>query len=278
MKLLLTGSLVLECLLLLNSCSHFSSIRPTSKKEALKFWEEQRLRNALLSDINSKISVRYQGLTESLHGKGRLLSQGDTHLRLEIRDVLGRLQFLSTLNGDNFTGFYPTKNLAYLDETSGKHFLNKMISLPFSISEVFSYCLGILPQSIQPMEFDEWGVNEGVFWGKLTLKNGVSLEGEVGPNFELKSLLIRYPDEMIKIQYDTFEPCCENFLERRVSVARFVRIQNESEKTFLELSLEEVKILKNRKAEHFTVQLGVKTRKIHLMSKDSSQENEAMKK
>lgn len=196
-------------LLILVSCVHKPPRQPSGLK-ASDFWNDQRLRREAARLLSAKLQLRYQGRSESVSGKGRMLSQLPDHLRLELRDPLGRVQYLVTVNGERFVAYYPTQKRAYLDKQSGAAYMKRFLGVGFTFKDLQSLLLGLLPPGAKAEKFDEWGWAgaEEEYRGQLK-RDGERLVVDVDPDSAaIRELTWETKSDVAHVTYSDFAPCC----------------------------------------------------------------------
>lgn len=196
-------------LALLAGCTHAPPRQPTGLTAA-EFWKEQATRKGVTAAFSAKLKLRYEAHKEGISGKGRLLAQAPGGFRLELRDPLGRVQYLVTLSGQEFAAYYPTQKRAYTDRQAGTQYMKRFLGFPFSFRDLESLLVGVLPPSLAEDKFDSWGwvPAEGVYRG-VAAKGGAVLVCDVDPDTAaIRSLRWESGRETATVTYGDFSPCC----------------------------------------------------------------------
>lgn len=197
----LFGILVLG---LLSACTHMAKKAPR-EISAGGFWQEQVARKGIFQPVTGKVSVHWEGNNESVTGQGRLVSDYPSPFRMEMRDPLGKMQLLVVLTGANFVAYYPTRNMAYVDKTSGLSFMKKNLGLHASLEDVQALMLGMLPTRWKVTKFDSWGWDEtlGSYVGKM--KQGeTTLDCEADGNTGALRKIRWRGSETLEVEYANF--------------------------------------------------------------------------
>lgn len=196
-------------LIFLGGCTHLPPRQPTGLT-ANDFWKDQVLRRKLTGSISAKLRLRYEAHKEGISGKGRLLTQAPNQLRLELRDPLGRVQYLVTLSGSQFAAYYPTQKRAYRDSSGGMQYMKRFLGFPFSFRDLESLLVGVLPPSISSDRFETWGwVPDKEVYRGVSSKDGAVLVCDVDPDTAaIRSLQWESGKEVAIVTYSDFAPCC----------------------------------------------------------------------
>lgn len=150
------------------ACTSMPEIKPTGLT-ADRFWQEQTQRTAYLSSISARARLRYVGKKESLSGRARIVGDLPDRVRLELRDILGRMQMLATVDGNTYTVYYPFRRLAISDPYAGRSYHWRVFETRLSFSELAFLSLGLIPPG-WGSSFDiwEWDGGTGVYRASLT--------------------------------------------------------------------------------------------------------------
>lgn len=251
-------------LILIVSCSHTPVVvSPPRDIPQPEFWQGQELRTQSTRRLQGTVVVRAQWKKQRLTGRGQFLTQLPAQVRMELRDPLGRLQYLLNLSGSNVTAYYPREKLVYLDEKSGEAYLTKFMGLDITLPELQDFLIGRIPNRFETIpQFDEWAWEGATGYYRGVMKwGGRHLVAEVDPRtLALKALRIENKIEEILIQYKDFAPCCHP--TKNIQVAQTVRVSLKVANTEFEFSWKTLEAFKTPKNDEvFSVQLpeGVKT-------------------
>jgi outer membrane biogenesis lipoprotein LolB len=201
---------LLTAVFVLASCVHKPPRQPTGLKES-EFWKEQTTRSDAVKFLSAKLQLHYQGRSESVRGKGRMLSELPDRMRLELRDPLGRAQYIVAVSGERFTAYYPTQKRAYFDKQSGTAYMKRFLGVGFTFKDLQNLLLGLLPPGAKAEKFDEWGwaVAEEVYRGRLT-RDGEKLVVDVDPDTgAIRELTWEWKGDVAHVTYGDFAPCCD---------------------------------------------------------------------
>ncbi len=254
------------CLLLVTACTHAPLRQPTGLA-AGTFWKLQNERRQGLASLSAKLRLRYETKKESVAGKGRFVSDLPRNLLLELRDPLGRLQYLTSLDNEKFTAVYPSENRAFLDSEAGKAYLKKFLGFPFSFRDLAELLTGVVPSAVMRQSFDtwEWVAGEGVYRG--TAKSGGStVTCDVDADTAaLRALSWKNGPESVHIGYDDFFPCCRQASGNGFRVAGLVSVRLEKTDSKIEVEWEEITPFRAPKGtDLFKVKLDAKVQQIPL--------------
>ena len=245
-------------------CAHISEKPPTGLTPT-QFWAEQANRAAELKAFSGKLTLHFEAKKESVTGQGRVLGRSPGQLRLELRDPLGKLQYLMALNGNQMTAFYPTEKIAYLDNRGGGAYLKEYLGADYSFEDLRDLMVGLIPRSMQngaKKEFDQWQWRSGRYDGTFKSKDKtitVSVDGESGTLRKLKS---ESKLETIEVNFSDLMPVKVPHGDRLL-VAEIVEVKQKSSGTRIEVNWAEVMpVAQPPNAEVFKVDLPDNVRKI----------------
>ena len=205
-KMIGAGALLV---LMMAGCAHTPPRQPTGLKAA-DFWSKQRERRAAISRLQAKVHVRYQGPRESVSGKGRLLFDFPDRLRLEIRDPLGRLQYLAAVDREAFTAYYPSQARAYRDAQAGRAYVRRFLGIPLSFRDLQSVFLGVIGDATGVGSFTEWEwvPDRGQYRGVGSV-GATRVICHVDPDTALPvEVEWETGGERLSVHYADFENCC----------------------------------------------------------------------
>lgn len=252
-------------LLLVTACAHLPRRSPTGLTPAA-FWIAQQTRVTVLSKISGKLNVRYSGKKQSVSGRGRILVQGPQKVRLELRDPLGRLQYVLTLDGKDMVAYYPSQKTAYLDDRAGTEYLREFMGIDVSLSELESLFVGIIPPLSPRNAFAswDWDPEAGYYRGVLDQTKGQKVTAWVdGEHGALRDLELDSAAEKIRVHYSDFSSCCGG--TEAVPLASTVAIELERSKVSMEVEWQDIEALgQPRGAEVFQASLPGDVKKIVL--------------
>jgi len=263
--------LTLAGLLSLLGCAHAPTAQPTGL-EPQAFWKEQQLRLADTRQVSSRIYFRYEGKKQNLGGQGRLVLQAPDALRMELRDPIGRLQYVATLRDHQFVARYPRQNVAYVDQASGAAYLHRVLGVNVSFEELKDLLVGVIPRTLRKAKFDhwEWSPEEGVYVGTLHLNEKLIEAGVDGRSAALSWLKVdgAKKGDSATIRYADFDPCCRlegNGLVSEFPLAHSVTLQMADTGTSVSLEWQDVKSFRDPKpVEVFKAELPEQTKKVML--------------
>lgn len=247
-------------------CSHVTRYQATGL-QSKGFWEDQARRGEELKWVSGKLRFSYSGKDHAVSGKGRVLQQLPTQVRLEIRDPLGRVAFVAALEGKKFTAFYPSQKKALLGNDGGEDYFRSHLGFQTSFDDLQRIVVGILPTRAGkgPLAGWEWDEIRGAYWGELKSGDTRWRVWVDGKSAAIRELWIESPRETAKIAYSDFEPCCP-------SLSYFVQISLERAKTKVEWEWEEIeKLEKPRSAESFQIHLPADAKRLGIQGNVSTE-------
>src|SRR3989338_7398283 len=108
MNSLVNMNCLVVAFLALSSCVSPPRVVQPTDLTVDRFLEDQATRRKLFESVGGKIFIRLMGEKESISGGGRIKAQPDGPcVRLELRDPLGRSQYLAILNQGTLLSVYP---------------------------------------------------------------------------------------------------------------------------------------------------------------------------
>lgn len=235
------------------------------------FWKEQQSRLTDTRQMTSRVFFHYENKKTSLGGQGRLVLQAPNALRMELRDPLGRLQYVATLQERQFVARYPRQSLAYLDQESGAAYLRRVLGIHVSFGELKDLLIGVVPQTLRKAKFDSWRwSDEGVYVGTFKLKDR-RIEAGVDPHQATLVWLkvdADRPSDRAVIRYADFDSCCKlegNGRSSDFPLAHNVSLQMSETGTTVSLEWQDVQSYREPKpAEIFKAELPEPTKKVQL--------------
>lgn len=234
-----------------------------------RFWSHQEKLRLETQKIEAKVNLDFSDKNRSVSGKGSILA-GPEGMRLELRDVLGRLQYEVGFQLDRqFIAYYPTQSVAYLDRTNGTQYLRQFLKLEMSFNELKDLWLGVLP--LKQKEVQLTGMSHAEDVGKYLAyfkKGDLRLEGQLdGVTLALSHLRWQTPKLKAEFEYSNFTPCCRGYMtdESLPYLGRDVFLKTEDENIEIELQWSDIKGTKNKTKENFQLELPAKVRKIDLL-------------
>ena len=222
--------------------------------------------------VSSRVYFRYEGKKQNMGGQGRLVMQGSDAMRMELRDPLGRLQYVATLSEHQFVARYPRQNVAYLDQISGGAYLRRLLGIQVSFQELKDLLIGIVPATLKKAKFDswEWNADEGVYVGVFKL-NHRRVECGIDPKraaLAWMKITGEKASDAATIKYSEFDSCCR--LEGNGNVSQFplahtVSLQMAETGTSVSLEWQDVETFKDPKpAQVFKAELPETTKRVML--------------
>ena len=207
------------------------------------FWRDQALRRSRLSVISAKLRLRYEAHKDGVSGRGRLLTQLPSGLRLELRDPLGRVQYQVTIDGEQFAAYYPSQKRVYLDAKAGAEYMKRFLGVSFSFRDLHSLLMGILPDSFSgnALQGWDWDSGAGLYRARLE-KNGVKLALGIDPDSAaLRELTWESARDSARVTYQDFFPCCGSPLEtNRPRLGGLVSVKLDKARSQVEAEWEDV--------------------------------------
>lgn len=212
---------------LLLGCQH-KVVRTATGLDSKKFWSEQEKRAAAFHSYSAKINLRYQGKEESISGKGNVLVDGTRGVRMELRDPLGRLQYVLTSKKDLVTALYPREGLAYSDTQKGIKYFEHMLGLALTVDDLRLLWLGILNSSAHLSSF-EWSEADADYVASVS-QNGSDYHLEINPDTAaIMKLNVKKGSSTFQVSYAEFEG------ERGISLAHEVQFESKDQGTKIEV-------------------------------------------
>jgi hypothetical protein len=196
-------------LFLFSGCAHKPTRLPTGLTAA-GFWKEQGERKGRTESISAKLHLRYQSRAGGVSGRGRMLSQLPKYLRLEMRDPLGRVAYVVSLQGENFTAYYPSQKRAYTDKQSGAAYMKQFLGVSLTFKDLDHVLVGLVPSFLNTEKFDswEWISEDGIYRGKAK-RDSESLSCDVDPDTgALRALDWLGNGDVVHVSYSDFSSCC----------------------------------------------------------------------
>lgn len=190
---------------LVSGCTHKPVLYPTGLLPAT-FWQDQIARKNEFMRIEGKLSLHYEGSKESVSGSGRIVAEFPKKLRIELRDLLGRLQYLALLSGKELKVYYPSKKKLYIDRTSGLSYLKYFLGFQLSFSDLHHLFLGILPvPTSSEVKAWKWNSSGSCYEGEvnyLSRKYKICVDGKHAGLVQVK---IEDLGQEIEVRYSDFK-------------------------------------------------------------------------
>ncbi len=202
---------VVAFVVLIASCVHKPPAATPTGLLPADFWRDQQRRVFATSSISGKVHVRYEGNRDRVSGKGLLVAQLPDHIRLELRDPLGRTHYIAGLDKTRLVAYYPRQKLAYVDQHSGNAYLKKTFGMEVSFSELHQIMLGMLPSSRPGMPVDswDWDAEKGAYRALIKLRGNPATVWIDGTRGTIQEMFLTVGQEKIHVEYQDFESCCE---------------------------------------------------------------------
>lgn len=258
----------LTILYLISACAAKPIIEPTNYSPN-QFWSDQTLREKSLKKILGKFKLYYNWEGDSVSGNGSMIAKMPNQLRLEARDLLGRVQYIVVLKKKKLTAYYPSQKVAYYDNHSGSVYLKKVMGTSFTFADFQLLLMGVLPNNMKKPKFDEWAwdAGRGAYEGVLGFKDKV-LAIYVDPKFNsIKEISVESKEYDMKIEYEDFKECCAGKKEG-FNVAQMVAMMSENPKAEIEVNWKELKQKSKLNAKAFILKLPKGVRTVHLKKED----------
>ena len=250
---------------ILSACTHLSPRKPTGLT-AGAFWKAQAEKNLRLSSILAKLRLRYETRNEGISGKGRLVTHLPRNLLLELRDPLGRVQYLVALENENFLAYYPSQKKVYVDTQEGKPYLKKFLGFSFSFRDLRALLVGVIPSPLVTNQFEswEWKEGEGVYRGKIQ-KGPLQATCDIDPDTAaIRTFSWVNGEETAKVTYEDFFPCCADASNGAFRLAGSVGVHLDKVNSRIEAEWEEVSQFEGKSPELFKVNLGPEVQRVVL--------------
>lgn len=205
--------------------------RPIKTETGLKqeeFWQDQKERREFLVQLDGKAKVRLEEKGRSVSGNGRIMMPSTQTIKLELRDIFGRLHFSAYKNKNAFTAYFPYQKVAYTDTEGGLRYLFEKLKISLSFDQVMDLWLGRLPEKMTRLPFQSWNwdATEGDYIGKVTSENlefECHVDGDLGV---LKKLIWLKPSPQFQVIYDDIGECCgEKKSNEKVDLAYSAKLE-----------------------------------------------------
>ncbi len=230
--------------LFLLSCSSVQHVEPTGYS-AENFWADQNERRKVVQKVSANLSLNYSGMGEGA-GKAQMIAEMPNHFRMEVRDPLGRVHLISTLEGTNFAVVYPRVKRFHKDSQAGKTFLKKIVGFDYSFNFLLPLMFGILPADMAKTGFHapwQWDLKVGRYRGEIKVKGTPWLVWVNPQNSAIEKIEIQAASPFT-IEYLDFFRCCGGSVvgakNSHFQLAQSMTLQNQKAKTSLDVRWREV--------------------------------------
>lgn len=194
-------------LFLFCGCAHRQPLPDPGRGPEL-LWGDQTNRARFFSKVTGRLTLGYEGNRQSVSGHGQVLSDLKGRLRIELRDPLGRVQYLALLYKEHLAAYYPSEKVAYTDSRSGEKYLKKFLNIELSFADLQAFFLGILPGGvIGQKELAEWKWEpyQGVYLTSVKRGNRqyqLKVDGSTGA---ILRATIELPHQKVEVAYSNFK-------------------------------------------------------------------------
>jgi outer membrane biogenesis lipoprotein LolB len=231
--------------LCLAGCAHRVPLEPTGLAPSA-FWKDQAVRRIQLKRISGRLSLHYEGKKESVTGKGNVVADLPGRMRIELRDPLGRMQYMALLSESRLLAYYPSEKTVYTDSSGGKNYLRHFLGMQLSFDDLQQLFFGILPYSGSgELKGWSWNSTDGTYEATFTAGNRTFTLSVDGKLAALRRLTIESPGQQVAVEYTDFKTCCDVKVVPRdaPALAREVAVIHEKSKSRIELDWKEIKPL-----------------------------------
>lgn len=220
--------------------------KPLKKETGLKqedFWQDQKERREFLVQLDGKAKVRLEEKGRSVSGNGRIMMPSPQFIKMELRDIFGRLHFSAYKNKSAFTAYFPYQKIAYLENEGGLRYLFEKLKVSLSFDQVIDIWLGRLPENLTRLTFQSWAwdAKEGNYIGKANSDKyefECHVDGDLGV---LKKLVWLKPLPQFQVLYDDIGECCgEKKNNERVDLAYSAKLEVLGSKEKVEVDWEDL--------------------------------------
>ena len=197
---------------LLASCAHVPKApQPDPPIEAASFWKNQEKLETHFSSITGKTWMKYKGRGSRLVGRGTLTMGFPSSGRWELRDPIGRVAYVATLNGSKLTVFHPGKQTAFEDETAGRVFVKQWLGVEGSFADVQRLVVGILPEPWTKAKFREWAWDpeRSLYRGKASWDGADVSVWVHASDLDVQEISLSANGETTQWTYGDYSPCCD---------------------------------------------------------------------
>lgn len=223
-------TLLILFLLWLSGCAHKVVKTPTALT-LQSFLKDQTTRTSLSRKFTGKLDLRFESKSESVSGGGRAAGGSDHHTRLELRDPLGRVQYVLAQTPEKVSIYLPTSKILYLDKADGRTYFRKTLGQSLSVSELRKIWLGVATHA-QGIPLVKWhwdGQKEAFRTSGTKGKTRVELLID-GDHAAVKEMQVVTESGTYRVQYSDFEKVGEVSLAHTVDVT----LENTGEKIRVE--------------------------------------------
>lgn len=208
------------------------------------FWNNQIRKRQVTQAIQGKIHLEMRDKKQSLSGVGSFYSDNQG-MRLELRDPLGRTQFISILKGKKlFAAYYPAQKTVYFDGSQGQNYLSEFLGLKINFYELRDLWLGILPFSRAEAKLEQMSPTQAEGQSLVLIKaRGLDLEALIeSESGEILNLRWKASGMIADFEFAEFARCCEEQLSQNElpRIARSTFLKVEEQKSELDLEWEQI--------------------------------------
>lgn len=181
-------------------------IKPPTTLTLAEFWKEQSGRETRTKKFSGKLSVTFKGPEENVSGSGRIVSLGPNQSRLELRDPLGRTQYVLVETTKGVWVFVPSLKKQYRDSQQGRAYFKRTLGIGLSSHELKRLWLGMAPlQAGTLLEGWHWDYDREAFAAKKKQKDqevDLYIDGDTGA---LREARVKDKSGTYKIEYGEIE-------------------------------------------------------------------------
>jgi hypothetical protein len=184
---------------------------PLRQVTSRDFLRDQAERRRVLQDFSGKLKLSYVTQSNPVSGSGRIVGFSLDRIRIELRDPIGRLQYVLTKQGERVAAWFPRNQTAMTENTGGRAYFEQVLGAPWSLGDLAALFMGRLPAAWEskPMKQWKWDPEKQAYRG-LFEEGMQSLIVWVEPKHtSIQSLLWNLGDRSLSVEYDDLDLCCE---------------------------------------------------------------------
>ncbi len=211
MKNFFLGALGLA--LLLSGCASKPPVQqaPLVPLAPRDFFRDQAERRRVLQDFSGKLKLSYVTEKNPVSGSGRIVGAALDRVRIELRDPLGRLQYVLLKQGERVAASFPRSQKAVTENSGGRAYFQQVLGAPWSLGDLVALFTGRLPKGweSQPVKSWKWDGEKAAYRGLLEDgKHSVTVWVDA-KNTSLQSLVWKVGEQTLEVDYEDYDACCE---------------------------------------------------------------------